>query len=435
MYQGEGYKTTTPIQLCNVLATLRTGLISFKAVRVFFACLELAAIREAAARSRKNQKGKSRGVLYRIEELERLTGLTPRIIKAQLTALEAAGVLLFTETLISITRTPLSIALELLQTASGTRSPKRAIPIPRSLIRFLASGKQKATALTLIAYIIRSLSLKRGDSTIKAAGTAQASWITDTVGLSLRAVRGARQELINLGIISKDESTQRKLNRTGSYFVINTNWKRGKSEAGKSKDQVLPESAPKEGTKTVDTSGEELPEFAPPPPEKCTEFAPPYRNKETSFRNRNQKTRSSEQPGFLSKKPEKPTLKDIQLEDLKRVSTLLVLFEQAVNAGWLADTEANRLKFVAAAVRANAVGADPVRVFVTIVRQGLWHHITQEQEDRAAQALRRYREKQTGGKVSSTNKLKNLVAELTYSLNNLPGTQLPTVATYIRIPH
>jgi hypothetical protein len=38
---------------------------------------------------------------------------------------------------------------------------------------------------------------------------------------------------------------------------------------------------------------------------------------------------------------------------------------------------------------------------VEIVKKGLWHHITQEQEDRAIQALKRYQEKQRGHPVST----------------------------------
>ncbi len=392
MYQGEGYKTTTPMQLCNLLAALTIGLISFKAVRVFFACLELEAIREAAARSQKGKKKKSRGVLYRIEEIERLTGLSPSVIKQQLAALEKAGILLFSESLISLTRDILPFASDLLRAAIGERSPNRAIPIPRCILYFLASCKQQSVAVTLIAYIIRSLSLRRSDSEIKAAGTAKALWVAQTFGLSLRAVRGARKELLRLGLISPDDnSTQRKLNRTGSYFVVNTSWKPQKQESSKID---LGEKAPVEIAEVGEKLEVKLPEFAPPQPENCTNFAPPYKYKETSKELKNQKTRQAENSGFLIKKQGKPRLENIQPEDLKRVSTLLVLFAQAVKAGWLKDTEANKLKFLSAAVRANAVGNDPVRVFVTIVRRELWHHITQEQEDRAAQALKRYQGKQ-----------------------------------------
>ncbi len=423
MYQGQGYKTTTPIQLCNVLAALITGLISFKAVRVFFGCVELAAIREAAARSRK--QGKSRGVLYRIEELEGLTGLSSATIKVQLAALETVGVLLFSETEISLTKTPLPFAQEMLRTATGTRSPKRAIPIPRSLICFLASCGQKATALTLIAYILRSLSLRRGQTEIKAAGTAKASWIAKTFGLSLRSVRTARSELLQLCVISEDNSTQRKLNRTGSYFVINTSWKRNKAEEGKAESQLSAESAP-ERTLQAPASSSNKRQVASPPQQQIHPIAsPPYKYKETSFRSRNQKTRQSEQSGFLSKNSEKPNLKNITHEDLHRVGVLLVLFGQAVKVGWLADTEANKLKFLASAVRANAVGNDPVRVFVTIVRRELWHYITQAQEDRAAQALKKYRDKQEQravAKGSNSKQLNELFTKLNRSFFAVTGS-------------
>jgi hypothetical protein len=42
-------------------------------------------------------------------------------------------------------------------------------------------------------------------------------------------------------------------------------------------------------------------------------------------------------------------------------------------------------------VRAREVGEDPPRVFVTLVRKGLWNHINQAQEDRARSALVRFR--------------------------------------------
>jgi hypothetical protein len=55
------------------------------------------------------------------------------------------------------------------------------------------------------------------------------------------------------------------------------------------------------------------------------------------------------------------------------------------------------LNWLAAALRANSVrDGDPVRVFVAIVRRGLWSHITQAQEERARVALARFREVDPG---------------------------------------
>jgi len=89
-----------------------------------------------------------------------------------------------------------------------------------------------------------------------------------------------------------------------------------------------------------------------------------------------------------------PTLKNITSDDLHRLSHLEELYKQATAAAWLPDCEANLRNFVAAAVRATRAGTacsestacsgsgDAVRIFVGIVRRGLWPNITQEQEDR-----------------------------------------------------
>ena len=110
-----------------------------------------------------------------------------------------------------------------------------------------------------------------------------------------------------------------------------------------------------------------------------TEFAPPYKRssstKSTVLTNQKDYPAESGKTGFLSKKPEKPTIKDIQLDDLKRVSSVEELYRQAVAAKWLPDCEANLRNFVGAAVRATRVSGDAVRIFVGIVRRGLWHHI------------------------------------------------------------
>ena len=62
------YKTITPIQLCNGLAALLSGIISFRAFRVYLGCFELVAIREAAGRDNK-RKGKRVGEKVRFLSL------------------------------------------------------------------------------------------------------------------------------------------------------------------------------------------------------------------------------------------------------------------------------------------------------------------------------------------------------------------------------
>ena len=70
------------------------------------------------------------------------------------------------------------------------------------------------------------------------------------------------------------------------------------------------------------------------------------------------------------------------------------LFWQAVDRRWLRESEMDALNFLAAAVRARFGKArDPVRVFVAIVKRGLWTHITCAEEERARAALARHRER------------------------------------------
>jgi hypothetical protein len=79
--------------------------------------------------------------------------------------------------------------------------------------------------------------------------------------------------------------------------------------------------------------------------------------------------------------------------DLWSFGRLEALCAQAIAAGWIRPSEAQILDFIAAAVPARQVkNGDPVRIFVATVRQRLWHHITNDQEDHARRALNRYRD-------------------------------------------
>jgi hypothetical protein len=90
--------------------------------------------------------------------------------------------------------------------------------------------------------------------------------------------------------------------------------------------------------------------------------------------------------GLLKKEP-KPDLRNVRPEDIRKPTRLRELFEQATRAGWLERSEAGFLKFASAAVRANRVSGDAVRVFMGIVRKGLWHHISLSDEERARAVL------------------------------------------------
>jgi hypothetical protein len=123
-----------------------------------------------------------------------------------------------------------------------------------------------------------------------------------------------------------------------------------------------------------------------------TELPPPDIKQETPSESRNQKL-TPERSGVKTEGEGKPSIKNIKLEDLLRFSRTEELYRQAVTAGWVKHSENQALNWLGAAVRAKTVAGDSVRIFAGIVRKKLWHHITQEQEDRARKALVRYRDR------------------------------------------
>jgi hypothetical protein len=144
--------------------------------------------------------------------------------------------------------------------------------------------------------------------------------------------------------------------------------------------------------------------IAPPQPQNSSRIAPPREKQETPYRLKNQKTRNEKAgresnelrtrpPGVQGTEARTVTLRNIQLDDLRRLSSLRILYAQAVAAKWLSGTDAEFQNFVAAAVRATRMthDAEPVRVFVGIVKQKLWSHITSEQEERAREVISRAR--------------------------------------------
>jgi hypothetical protein len=273
-------------------------------------------------------------------------------VSRELSLLRKAGLLTFSEAAIAITDGTLpdgnSVAL-----LCG-RGARRLVPVPRQVLRFLSTSTKPALVKTVLAYLLRGLSLG-ADGTLRGKGTAKISWICSLCRISERAARSARAELIRLGWISKDTgSVQRKLNRDGAYFVINTAWRRATS-------------------------------FAPLRRGFRRQIAPPTERQETPSDSKNQKLADAVDAGSCGKN--KPNLRNIRAEDIRKPSRLRDLFEQALLEGWMERSEAAWLNFAAAAVRANRVSGDSVRIFVGIIRKGLWHHISASDEDRARAVL------------------------------------------------
>lgn len=89
--------------------------------------------------------------------------------------------------------------------------------------------------------------------------------------------------------------------------------------------------------------------------------------------------------------PGRPRLDDIRAEDLADVGRLLELHGQAAGRGLIGTSEADRLKFLAAAEHARAVGrVNPCGLLARLVRGGLWDYATQGEEGSASRRLREH---------------------------------------------
>ncbi len=366
MYPQGGFKTQTVVQIGNVLAAYNASRISLRGIRIYFAAVAAAAARDAAWRSGRHRR-RAR-CYFQATEIAKLCRCPAVAVRRELKTLERAGLLLFSETEIVFTTQALPGSDALIESLAGGRSPSRPVPLPRPAVRFIARCNKVAVIKTMLAYCVRGLSLSR-DGVLKGKGTAKASWIADTCVLSLRAVRVARAELIAAGFITPDEgSTQWKLNRHGAYFTISMAFSANElaAEARRGSDS------------------------APPLPKKQAESAPPYKDRKTPSGSENQKTHCREASGFCGKQIRRPRLNDIQADDLRSVSRMLALHAQAVRAGFAENSAAGCLAFLAAAVHAARVAnRNAAGLFATIVRKGLWHFASQDDEDRARRCLQR----------------------------------------------
>lgn len=319
----------------------------------------------ATHEQRTRRVGREGDAKYDFPELRNLLGngaTVPRVARS-IRDLKSLGLLDWSSRRIDhtgdLTADAASLAAEL-----GTHH-RRTVPVPRRLLRALFRHKRPSEVMAAIAHLIRCL-FKRG-SEIANYGLVKASWVASVFGVAERSVHSARKWLTKEGFLTQEYVHQLVKNRFGAKFVVN----------------LKPALAGRLGR-----SGGGRPKFAPPSLTK------------TPYRNLNQyRPTAAGSSGVCGTRtlPKRaaaespPTIRNILPEDLKQIPRLESLYEQAVRASWLGRSEANFRNFVCAALRATRAGGRVGAIFVGIVRKGLWHHITTEQEERAVAVLRRYR--------------------------------------------
>ena len=132
-----GYRLIPVVQLCMAWSAYRAGLIRLFDLRVYFACHEMVARRCLSAKT-------SLPSCFTLKELDRLTGLGAKRLKASLGRLTAARLLIWSEAAIAFPGSAESLPEEgrkvLIEMLDQIPNHERLVPVPRRTLRLLAGG-------------------------------------------------------------------------------------------------------------------------------------------------------------------------------------------------------------------------------------------------------------------------------------------------------
>lgn len=334
----------------------KRGFIRFADLRVWYACHELLARRS----------GSLKGRVPRFSEDEvrvLVDGVGCGTVRAALARLKTAGLLTWSATTIRFPRSLSDIVIprkgDLEEVVSGVVNHRRKVPVPRRLLRHLAESGTASLIGTAIGHLLRCMYYRRGEC--RARGLCKASWIAETFELDERSVKRARALLVDSGVLLKQVTPQHVLNRWGVAVVVNLQWA-GVRRSGKGRMSPL---------RPVSTS----------------KLPPPRRTGNSLPRSENQKPGGPVPSGDQRLEGSKPRLSRVLPIDLVSRSRLSVLLQEAKRGGLVGSSESESLAFFAAAKHAVRCGrSNPPGLFACIVRRGLWHHLTNEDDELARRA-------------------------------------------------
>jgi len=339
---------------------VREGQISLYDFRVWLACHEVVA--------RRCQIGKNQKPHYRVGELAGLVkaGREPQLRRA-VRSLQAAGLLAWEETRIRLC--PRAEAAgpcaseDWWAVLALVKNWRRKVPVPRRVLCHLAGCRRKVFVATVLGHLLRCVYYR--DRKCVSGGRCKASWVADVFGVDGRNVKAARKELVQQGWLRPLPAPQTSLNRWGLPVIVNLrhDFRRAAVEA----------------------------ESPPPRRLSTAKSPPPYMNRELSSRSENQKPRrAGSRWGSKSQEAKaRPDLRSIRLEDLTDSTRLDALLSQAIANGAVPGSQAARLRWFGAAERAIEVAThNPCGFFAAIVGRGLWHHVSNAQEETARLKLR-----------------------------------------------
>jgi hypothetical protein len=399
-----GFRLVSVASLIACWRACRAAPLGIGDFRAWLACFEMKARRCLAE--------EGRAPTYSFAELAGLLDVSRKRARASVKRLVLAGLLEWSEQALGFPEPPADFDPGLDDSIGRGRG---SLAIPRRILRFLAAGARPALIATVLGILLRCLTRRRHG--FDGRGRVKSAWIARAFAVDLRRVKQARRELIELGWIAPEPSGQGAENRWGRAFRINLAWDRPGTAQGRSLPPLPPARRPEIATPFVNQepfqertqhqepasggpAGIQLGEIgggngtprgsgpsavprsttveAGPASKPGPSPAPPSTLGETG-------------PPPTSDPSAPPRLRDVRVEDLKDTGRTLTLLAEAVALGWVAPSEADRLRFVGAAEHALAIGkGNPAGLFVHLVRGKLWRYLTQEDEDRANGRIKAY---------------------------------------------
>lgn len=341
------------VSATGMLATwwsYKAGLIEFRDVRAWLACHEL--------KARRCTLEKGRLPRFTEHELGRLIGgVGGEHVRTTLRRLQAATLLSWSSSSIELRATTESLPSEAVSFVEGVSNHRRRIPVPRPLLRSLSRERKPVLVATALGHLLRCMYFRKGRC--EPLGLCKASWVSEIFGVDERNVKAARKSLEARGVLIREATPQLVMNRHGLAVRVNLDW-----------------AGPAIGT----------------PPRTTLSTTESPRPRETgissSRRSENQKLGAPSPTGVRKRTGSGPSLARVRREDLADIKRLCQLFKQAEARGWVGRSEAERLKFFAAAEHARRFARKTAEgLFVAVVKRGLWHHLTLTDEDAARRAV------------------------------------------------
>lgn len=410
-----GFRPISVLQVCMAWWAYKSGILPrYLDFRVYLALHEIDERRLAASRVRARAgKATLNAVLplpKLVAEIRTLTGgINDRLIRDALRRLESVGLVTITPIAISFATSVDTLRVDGSPEFAGMIRKfsrrvgirERRLPVPRPMLRYLARGAPASFAATVFGYLIRCVWWR--DRECHVAGSCTAGFISELFGVDERSVKRARLQLRTIGWLAPASTPD----DTGSLgpSLPNLHWsgstRDNDGHAGRCSRTDLSPLSPNRGTK----------------------MSPPTR----SIQLRSGSKYQQPEPCWLAGIPggsireTRPRLSNVTPADLNSVERLDLLFSDAASRGLVKRTDADRLRFFAAAERANRVATrNPCGFFIAIVRRGLWQVISQRDED---DALRKRNSAQSQQPLPENSKHKAILVRsesVGYDLNVTP---------------